>query len=564
MRQGSKSTNSERQVRLMPSPSGEVSYVMDCKCPTSSASATPARDWGKGAQAEEHLRGAGIVILAHNRDQDLKLCLSSLAKNVDVGLFKVVVSLDNAETRPAMRKAVESVERDSPSLKVDVWEVPPRVFENASYTVGVKDWMRRFVATSSIAYHYKWAFDKAFVEVGFEYAIFLEEDLVLAPDFLSLFRSTAWLLVEDPSLWCISAWNDVGFTATFNDNCRLLRTSYFPGLGFLLPKRVYLEMRKEWPAAPTMGWDYWTRVFFRTHEKECVIPEVPRSRHLGRGGSSVKTAKQSQYFDSLGLAAVESSCGPGLAGEAPCRQFGDVSYLIDAEYEKRVLAAVAAAHPISDSDLRSIGKRGGPPQKSLYLLPYRYESFKGLRVLVGLHPKDVGAYPIPPDVRSEHYGLVVAKHVESGSWVLLVDCRSTRNYCPENLRLKRNLYVRPVAANKGENCVAACGREGGTCDDQQLHLLNNCHDLKSVFPCEEGCAHQVGMELPAYVTEPREPTYRQCLVTFMATLNCVKSHAHTSRLCACVGAANPAVTAPVKTPVTTPPPANPTEPPTQR
>ena len=43
------------------------------------------------------------------------------------------------------------------------------------------------------------------------HVILLEEDLVVAPDFLTLFRSTAWLLNADDSLFCVSAWNDNGF-----------------------------------------------------------------------------------------------------------------------------------------------------------------------------------------------------------------------------------------------------------------------------------------------------------------------------------------------------------------
>ena len=34
------------------------------------------------------------------------------------------------------------------------------------------------------------------------------DDLLVAPDFLRLFWSAAWLLRADPSLWCVSAWND--------------------------------------------------------------------------------------------------------------------------------------------------------------------------------------------------------------------------------------------------------------------------------------------------------------------------------------------------------------------
>lgn len=41
---------------------------------------------------------------------------------------------------------------------------------------------------------------------GHSHAILLEDDLIVAPDFLDLFLSTAYLLEVDPSLMCVSAW----------------------------------------------------------------------------------------------------------------------------------------------------------------------------------------------------------------------------------------------------------------------------------------------------------------------------------------------------------------------
>lgn len=50
------------------------------------------------------------------------------------------------------------------------------------------------------------------------------------PDFLLYFEATAPLLDADPTLWCVSTWNDNGFTTGHSwDVRRLFRTSYFPG-----------------------------------------------------------------------------------------------------------------------------------------------------------------------------------------------------------------------------------------------------------------------------------------------------------------------------------------------
>ena len=68
----------------------------------------------------------------------------------------------------------------------------------------------------------------------YEFAIFIENDLILAPDFLWYFRLAAPLLDRDPSLWCVSSWNDNGFQEIVSDELRLFRTDYFPGLGWMI------------------------------------------------------------------------------------------------------------------------------------------------------------------------------------------------------------------------------------------------------------------------------------------------------------------------------------------
>ena len=40
--------------------------------------------------------------------------------------------------------------------------------------------------------------------------IVVEDDLDVAPDFLDYFAATYPLLLSDPSLFCVSAWNDNG------------------------------------------------------------------------------------------------------------------------------------------------------------------------------------------------------------------------------------------------------------------------------------------------------------------------------------------------------------------
>ena len=82
-----------------------------------------------------------------------------------------------------------------------------------------------------------------FEVAGFEFAIYIENDLTLAPDFLWYFRLTAPLLERDPSLWCVSAWNDNGFRELQPDERRLFRTDYFPGLGWMTRDLAWIAVQ---------------------------------------------------------------------------------------------------------------------------------------------------------------------------------------------------------------------------------------------------------------------------------------------------------------------------------
>lgn len=47
--------------------------------------------------------------------------------------------------------------------------------------------------------------------------------MLFSPDFLTYFEATAHLLEADPSLWCISTWNDNGLTYFDWDPQKLVR-----------------------------------------------------------------------------------------------------------------------------------------------------------------------------------------------------------------------------------------------------------------------------------------------------------------------------------------------------
>lgn len=107
---------------------------------------------------------------------------------------------------------------------------------------------KKFKGYYKIARHYGWALNTTF-GVGFEFVIIVEDDLNVAPDFFEYFLGTHKLLKQDPSLWCVSAWNDNGKAAVVDalQPELLYRTDFFPGLGWMLTRDLWAELSVKWP-----------------------------------------------------------------------------------------------------------------------------------------------------------------------------------------------------------------------------------------------------------------------------------------------------------------------------
>jgi alpha-1,3-mannosyl-glycoprotein beta-1,2-N-acetylglucosaminyltransferase len=106
----------------------------------------------------------------------------------------------------------------------------------------------------------------------------------IAPDFFEYFAAMAPLLDADASLLCASSWNDNGQRGHVSDPSALLRTDFFPGLGWMLTAATWRELRDAgWPAA---WWDDWLRLPAQRQGRQCVRPEVCRTFNFGARGAS--------------------------------------------------------------------------------------------------------------------------------------------------------------------------------------------------------------------------------------------------------------------------------------
>eukprot|EP00698_Gefionella_okellyi_P021269 TRINITY_DN684_c0_g1_i2.p1 TRINITY_DN684_c0_g1~~TRINITY_DN684_c0_g1_i2.p1 ORF type:complete len:364 (-),score=54.73 TRINITY_DN684_c0_g1_i2:1448-2539(-) len=73
-----------------------------------------------------------------------------------------------------------------------------------------------------------------------EYIILIEDDMIFSADFLLYFAQLATVPDSDPSVWCVSSWNDNGFKEHAHDSTALYRTDFFCGVG-MVDASTYLE-----------------------------------------------------------------------------------------------------------------------------------------------------------------------------------------------------------------------------------------------------------------------------------------------------------------------------------
>ncbi|VDP02862.1 unnamed protein product [Heligmosomoides polygyrus] len=144
-----------------------------------------------------------------------------------------------------------------------------------------------------ISRHYKLALEYVFDKIGHSSVILLEDDLDIAQDFFEYFSATRYLLDRDPMLWCVSAWNDNGKEQSIDLNAvsLLYRSDFFPGLGWMMSRKLWQELKPKWPAG---FWDDWLREPENRKGRQCIRPEVSRTMMtpLGKRGAS-----KGQFFD---------------------------------------------------------------------------------------------------------------------------------------------------------------------------------------------------------------------------------------------------------------------------
>ena len=504
-----------------------------------------------------------VVMMTCNRANLLKTTLASLFSVRGIVRENVLVLQDGKN------REVEAVVRD----------------HNLQLVQHDPSQLRYADGATRIAKHYKYSLTAAFDHFPLAPAIIIvEDDLLFSPDFLDYFEQVAPILDVDATSFLVSAWSDNGYKGKVDDPYALRRTEFFPGLGWLLPRKLYKqELEDKWPSE---HWDHWLRSYPINRGREIIYPQVPRTYHNGIRGTFMDTGTHNRYFRDIAYnqdkhITWKKHVGVSLSGatvkSTPLEDKTPIyAQAVEAVYETRIEALVSkCTHLRAAEDLSSthgiicIWLDVAPEGKAGRLPP-----FEPLAKFFGIwheHSRGVhrGLHEFYYGTGASRYILVlnVFGHDRGGGTGRIKGGRTYKYLKPDEARflqpteftqeLKHSLEqaqsvqhlqtsgVKVVGARAaGLSCNQVCASETGegeeegmACDELSLPVINSCSALQSVFSCSGGCSESLGSEQPAMVLETVAGQGHKpglCLFSSNAAAStCNASHKYTQRACPC-------------------------------
>eukprot|EP00931_Biecheleriopsis_adriatica_P088486 TRINITY_DN62798_c0_g1_i1.p1 TRINITY_DN62798_c0_g1~~TRINITY_DN62798_c0_g1_i1.p1 ORF type:complete len:522 (-),score=106.78 TRINITY_DN62798_c0_g1_i1:75-1640(-) len=220
----------------------------------------------------------GVAVIVCKRPKYLARTMDAILRSVrDPSKFPLVISQDGDDQ--AMREMVQKSYVQTGQAFHMFHQHDPNAKSIAAKFGGSK----QTLGYVYIAQHFGFAMKRMFDDFGFGAVIFLEEDLEVSLDFFSYFGTMRPLLHEDKDLFCVSAWNDNGYDSLVSDPKLAYRTDFFPGLGWMMDKSMWDELRDRWTSA---YWDEFMRRPDVRKGRKCIRPEISRSYTFGEEGTS--------------------------------------------------------------------------------------------------------------------------------------------------------------------------------------------------------------------------------------------------------------------------------------
>lgn len=219
----------------------------------------------------------GIVVCAGVRIQYLIATLQSLFNAILVHKTNVLVTLGSSFESNTLHDNIIA-------LLVDL-SLEYRVVE--SFQDSKNRTPDKFVQSFHF-YRQSWLIASEYFH-DMDYIAFLDEDVIVSKDWLWVLSHAAPVLEEDSSLWCVTGTN--GVLQTGGDPSKLLRGVKQPGWGFLVTKSTVVEAVLKMEVGAAALYDVWLMQGF-AKGRECVFPEVARTKHFGVGVSTLPDIHQ--------------------------------------------------------------------------------------------------------------------------------------------------------------------------------------------------------------------------------------------------------------------------------
>eukprot|EP00033_Pygsuia_biforma_P001360 GCRY01001541.1.p1 GENE.GCRY01001541.1~~GCRY01001541.1.p1 ORF type:complete len:454 (+),score=102.04 GCRY01001541.1:166-1527(+) len=268
-----------------------------------------------------------IVMIACNRPEYLKRSMASLFKNrPSKEKYPIFLSVDCND--PAVAAVINK------NFARDVFVIrQPDNKKHVAGKEGVPNWDNPLYF--DIARHFQFAMKTIFDDYGYKQMVFVEDDCDVAPDFFNYFTATLPLLRNDPSLYCVSAFNDNGQGDHVKNPQTLERSDFHSGIGWMMTDSLWKEYRDIFPHG---HWDDWMRMGEQRKGRQCIRPEVCRTYNFGKKGSS-----NGMWWEEY-LASIK------LNDEYVDFENTDLSYLDKATYDNEFISRVSSAKEVQLDD----------------------------------------------------------------------------------------------------------------------------------------------------------------------------------------------------------------------
>ncbi|CAL4079712.1 unnamed protein product [Meganyctiphanes norvegica] len=215
-----------------------------------------------------------IIVTAGTRHQYLYHSITNLLKAPGVVRNNILLVL--GDTSPAMVQLIEL-------LDLKYTKLPMKSDVSTKKTFGIEN--------IKLFNYYKHVFELVLKMFSNAPAvIFLDEDVEVSPDFFSYMSQTLWLLETDESLYCINGFSQLGLDGLAHNSARINRGEMQIEWGYAITLKFIKEVLELWKsnskAQDTALYDFW---IYRhaSNGRECIFPEVSRTRHYGVGVNAV-------------------------------------------------------------------------------------------------------------------------------------------------------------------------------------------------------------------------------------------------------------------------------------